>query len=61
MDENTVDSTQAQEILGISSSNLRQLVWRKMLVPVGKNKRRSLFNVADIERVKASRSKTTLE
>lgn len=61
MNEDTVDSTTAQEILGISSSNLRQLVWRKMLVPVGKHKRRSLFNVADVERVKASRSKTSVE
>ena len=61
MEANVMDSKQAQEHLGISSSNLRQLVFRKLLVPVGKEKRRSLFNIADVERIKASRSKTTLE
>ena len=59
--ENVMDSTQAQAYLGISSSNLRQLVFRKLLVPVGKEKRRSLFNVADVERIKASRTTTTVE
>ena len=61
MEANVIDSKQAQEVLGISSSNLRQLVFRKLLVPVGKEKRRSLFNVADVERIKASRTTTTVE
>lgn len=61
MDENVIDSQQARELLGMSSSNLRQLVFRKLLVPVGKHKRRSLFNVADVERIKASRTTTTVE
>lgn len=61
MEANVIDSKQAQEVLGISSSNLRQLVFRKLLVPVGKEKRRSLFNIADVERIKASRSTTTAE
>ena len=61
MEANVIDSKQAQEVLGISSSNLRQLVFRKLLVPVGKEKRRSLFNIADVERIKASRTTTTVE
>jgi hypothetical protein len=54
--ENIVDSKTAAEMLGISSNNLRQIVWRKLLVPVGKQKRKSLFNVTDIERVKNLRT-----
>ena len=53
--ENVIDSEQAAELLGISKNNLRQLVYRKLLVPVGKQKRRSLFNVEDVEKVKAAR------
>jgi DNA-binding transcriptional MerR regulator len=53
--ENVIDSDQAAELLGISKNNLRQLVYRKLLVPVGKQKRRSLFNVEDVEKVKAAR------
>jgi hypothetical protein len=53
--ENIVDSEQAAELLGISKNNLRQLVYRKLLVPVGKQKRRSLFNVEDVAKVKAAR------
>jgi DNA-binding transcriptional MerR regulator len=55
MEENIIDSHQAAELLGITHNNLRQLVFRKLLVPVGKVKRRSLFNVADVERIKADR------
>ena len=54
--ENVIDSKNAAEVLGITSNNLRQLVWRKILVPVGKEKRKSLFNIADVERVKALRT-----
>jgi hypothetical protein len=53
--ENVIDSDKAAELLGISKNNLRQLVYRKLLVPVGKQKRRSLFNVEDVEKVKAAR------
>jgi DNA-binding transcriptional MerR regulator len=53
--ENIINSEQAAELLGISKNNLRQLVYRKLLVPVGKQKRRSLFNVEDVEKVKAAR------
>jgi DNA-binding transcriptional MerR regulator len=53
--ENVIDSDTAAELLGISKNNLRQLVYRKLLVPVGKQKRRSLFNVEDVAKVKAAR------
>jgi hypothetical protein len=59
--DNVMDSTQAQAYLGITSNNLRQLVFRKLLIPVGKVKRRSLFNITDVERIKASRTTTTVE
>ena len=58
--ENIIDSDKAAELLGITKNNLRQLVYRKLLVPVGKQKRRSLFNVEDVEKVKAARSPITL-
>ena len=53
--ENVISSEEAAELLGITKNNLRQLVYRKLLVPVGKQKRRSLFNVEDVEKVKAAR------
>jgi DNA-binding transcriptional MerR regulator len=53
--ENAIDSEQAAELLGITKNNLRQLVYRKLLVPVGKQKRRSLFNVEDVAKVKEAR------
>ena len=51
-----IDSTQAAELLGIKSNNLRQLVFRKVLVPTGRKKRRSFFLLSDVERAKASRA-----
>ena len=51
-----MDSIQAAEYLGITKNNLRQFVFRKVLVPVGKEKRRSIFNIDDLNQVKASRS-----
>ena len=53
--ENVIDSDKTAELLGITKNNLRQLVYRKLLVPVGKQKRRSLFNVEDVAKVKAAR------
>lgn len=44
----TVDSEVAIMLLGISANNLRQLVYRKQLVPKGRQKRRSLFLLADV-------------
>lgn len=54
--DNVVDSVQACEILGITTNNLRQFVFRKMLTPVGKHKRRSLFKLEDVTNLKASRT-----
>jgi len=51
-----VDSVQAAEILGVSAVNLRQLVYRKVLVSCGKEKRRSLFKMADVAQVKTART-----
>lgn len=58
LQENEVDSITAVEMLGISKNNLRQLVFRKILVPVRKHKRRSVFLLSDVERVKASRTQS---
>jgi DNA-binding transcriptional MerR regulator len=54
--DDIVDSVFAAEYLGITPNNLRQLVHRKLLVPVGRQKRRSLFTMADVQRMKAARS-----
>jgi hypothetical protein len=57
--DNVIDSVQVAEILGIKANHLRQLVHKKVLIPVGKEKRRSLFNVTDVERVRAVRLPST--
>lgn len=54
--EDVIDSVGAAEMLGISSNNLRQLVFRKVLVPIAKTKRRSVFRLADVSAVKAKRA-----
>lgn len=54
--DDIVDSVYAAELLGITPNNLRQLVHRKLLIPVGKQKRRSLFTLSDVQRVKAVRT-----
>jgi hypothetical protein len=56
LQEGEVDSVTVAEMLGITKNNLRQLVFRKLLVPVSKTKRRSVFLISDVERVKASRT-----
>lgn len=58
LQEGEVDSITAAEMLGVSKNNLRQLVFRKILVPTGKHKRRSVFLLSDVERVKASRTQS---
>jgi DNA-binding transcriptional MerR regulator len=54
--DDLVDSIYVSELLGITSNNLRQLVFRKVLVPTGKEKRRSLFKLEDVQRLKAVRT-----
>lgn len=55
-EEETIDSVAAAELLGITTTNLRQLVFRKILVPIAKTKRRSVFRLADVYQVKAQRT-----
>jgi hypothetical protein len=43
-----IDSEVAAMLLGISKNNLRQLVHRKQLVPVGRQSRRSTFRLQDV-------------
>ena len=43
-----IDSEVAAMLLGISKNNLRQLVNRKLLVPIGREKRRSMFRLQDV-------------
>jgi len=54
--DDLVDSTYVSDLLGITPNNLRQLVFRKVLVPTGKEKRRSLFKLEDVQRLKAVRT-----
>ena len=56
LQEGEVDSVTVAEMLGVTKNNLRQLVFRKLLAPVSKTKRRSVFLLSDVERVKASRT-----
>lgn len=43
-----IDSEVAAMLLGITKTNLRQLVFRKQLVSTGRQKRRSQFLLADV-------------
>ena len=51
-----IDSEVAAMLLGISKTNLRQLVFRKQLVPTGRQKRRSQFLLADVLALQTRRS-----
>lgn len=53
-----IDSEVAAMLLGISKNNLRQLVYRKALVPQGRQKRRSRFLLADVLALQTRRGKT---
>jgi hypothetical protein len=55
-EDGLIDSINASLTLGITPNNLRQLVFRKLLTPVGKEKRRSLFRLADVQRIKEART-----
>lgn len=43
-----VDSEVAAMLLGVTKDNLRQMVRRKKLVPIGRQMRRSTFHLADV-------------
>jgi hypothetical protein len=55
--ENEIDSFDAANILGISVNNLRQLVFKKKLQPVGRKHRRTTFRREDVMNLKAERMK----
>lgn len=52
---NVIDSLDAAAILTVTPNNLRQIVHKKQLIPVGKRGRRTLFNRADVEALAAAR------
>lgn len=53
-----IDSEVAAMLLGISKSNLRQLVLRKLLIPVGREKKRSMFQLQDIVKLQERKATT---
>lgn len=55
-DNDFIDSDVVSKLLGITTNNLRQLVYRKRLVPTGRHKRKSLFLIADVLALKTHRS-----
>ena len=55
MDENLVDSEVASMILGVSKNNLRQMVYRKLLIAQGRKNRKSLFLLDDVNTLKAAK------
>ncbi len=54
-EEKIIDSEVSAMLLGISTNNLRQLVHRKQLVPVGRQKRRSQFLLEEVLALKSQR------
>ena len=57
-EDKLIDSSVAAMLLNINPNNLRQLVFRKVLVPTGRQKRKSEFRLADVMALQARRSKT---
>lgn len=53
--DNIIDSKVAAMLLGISKNNLRQLVYRKDLVPKGRHKRRNQFLLEEVLALKTHR------
>jgi hypothetical protein len=53
-----IDSEVAAMLLGVNKNNLRQIVHRKILVPQGRQKRKSCFRLADVMALKTHRDKT---
>lgn len=53
-----IDSEVAAMLLGISKANLRQLVFRKLLVPINRQNRRSMFQFADITKLQERKTTT---
>lgn len=53
-----IDNNTAADMLGIKTNYLRQLVYRKKLMPVGRQKRKSMFLLADVLALQTQRNKT---
>lgn len=58
--ENLVDSEVAAMLLGVSSNNLRQIVFRKGLTVQGRKKRKSLFLLEDIQKLQKANEKPSM-
>lgn len=43
-----IDSEVAAMLLGVSKNNLRQLVYRKLLTPIGRSNRRNMFKLQEV-------------
>lgn len=56
-DSGQVDSVEAAAILGVTANNLRQMVHKGQIIPVGKQGRRTIFNRPDVEALRERRSK----
>jgi hypothetical protein len=52
-----VDSFDAAAILGITTNHLRQLVFKGKLIPMSREKRRSIFKRQDVMSLKMERMK----
>jgi hypothetical protein len=52
-----VDSLDAAAILRVTPNNLRQIVHKKQLVPVGKQGRRTIFTRSDVTALAESRGR----
>lgn len=59
--ESLINSDEAAFILGISRNHLRQMVYRKTLVPLGRHKRVNRFLLADVLALKTRRDKIPVE
>jgi len=56
-DAGQVDSVEAAAILGVTANNLRQMVHKGQIIPVGTRGRRTIFNRPDVEALRERRSK----
>lgn len=54
-EQQTIDSGEVATLLGIKTNHVRQLVFRKQLVPVGKQKRKNLFLSEQVLALKSHR------
>ena len=57
---NLIDSEVAAMLLGVSTNYLRQLVHRKQLMPQGRQKRKSMFLLADVLALQTRRGVTII-